>query len=440
MIEFRFSDFFSPYRLLYWRRLLWKSQYWPVERFRELQWKLLSRILDHCFTHVAYYRNLIKDLGLKRSDFRSLEDLSLLPILEKDVVIQNHEDFKPDNFDKYHAQEVRSSGTTGTPIVLYWDRFVNALELTCQWRHFSWMGYRLGDPFLDIRSEVLDAPNGYTWNWKCRALEFSSDDVNPSNITRYADVIRRYRIKMWRGHPTSLHQFCHLLNDAGIDDVKPKILVASGEVLHPHQRQFMESWAGIPVFDNYGLREHNALIYQCPEGGYHVSSEYGYIEIIKDDGTYAAPGEQGRIIATDLHKRVFPLLRYNTKDYAVQSNRMCSCGRTLPLAERIVGRNDDYLLTSDGRWVTNMRSPLHSVSGIRLGQIIQKYPGSLEVYIVPFDDYKDEYDDILIRVMKEKLGETMDVRLHRVEEVPYRSPGKFKFVINQITRTPPKSV
>ncbi len=417
---------------MYWRWLLWKSQYWPEEKLKELQWKLLSKTLDHCFTHVAYYRNLIQKLGVHRGDFRSLEDLSLLPILNKEDVIRHHDELKVDRFDRYHARTVRTSGTTGTPIEIYWDIDTNILELTCQWRHFSWAGYRLGDPFLDIRSRLFDVPEGFTWNWKCRAMEVSSDLINETNIQKYADLIRKYRITMWRGFPASIHHLCLLLEQARIKDVKPKIIITTSEPILSYQKNFIETWAGIPVCDNYGQMEHTFLICQCPEGGYHIAPEYGYIEFVKKDGTSAKPGEEGRIIATDLHKRVFPLIRYETGDNAVLSDRKCSCGRKLPLIEKPCGRRIDYLLTLDGRWVSGMGGTLIPLDGIRKAQLIQKRPGSLDIYLVALETYQEENDRILITLMKKKLGEGMDIRIHHVEEVPHRSPGKYQFVINHL--------
>jgi phenylacetate-CoA ligase len=436
MIDFRIRDFFSPRRLLYWRWTLWRSQYYPPQRMRALQWKLLSRMLDHCFANVPYYRRLFAELGLRRSDFASLEDLSRIPILTRDVLLSHREEFKADDFERWRPQEIPTTGTTGTPFHFYWDIDSNVLELTCQWRHFSWAGYRLGEPFLDIRSRELDVPNGYKWNWRCRGLEMSEDIINASNIQKYAAVLRRHRIRLWRGDPASIDSLCRLLSEAGIDDVKPEYVSSHGEALLDHQRQLIESWAGVPVCDSYGLKEHNALICQCPEGGYHIAPEYGIVEIIKGNGSPALPGEEGRIVATGLHNRAFPLLRYDTRDYAVQSGRACSCGRALPLIERLTGRLDDRLLTVDGRWVSGLPFPFWFVKGIRKAQLVQEEPLALDVYLVPDRDYNGEGESDLRADYKERLGEAMDIRIHRVEEVPFVKTRKFKFVVSKLKNVP----
>ncbi len=260
--------------------------------------------------------------------------------------------------------------------------------------------------------------------------------INASNIERYAAALRKYRVKLWRGHPFPMYSLCRLLSDAGIDDVKPKRVFSHAETLWDHQRWFIESWTGAPICDNYGLKEHNALICQCPEGGYHIAPEYGIIEIIKDDGSPAQPGEEGRIVATGLHNKAFPLLRYDTGDYAVQSDRACSCGRTLPLLEKLTGRIDDRLLTADGRWISITRFAFPLVEGVRKAQLVQEESLALDVYLVPGRGYNREGEAVLRAEYKKRLGEAMDIRIHRVEEVPFVTTRKFKFVVCKLKNVP----
>lgn len=422
----------APRRILYWRWNLWKTQYYSRYQHRALQWELLSRLLDHCFVRVPYYGRLFADLGLERSDFNSLQDLSRIPILDKETLLDFHQDFKSQDFIKYRPREIHTSGTTGTPLKVYWDLASNALEFTCMWRHFSWLGYRLGEPFLDIRSVPFNEPKAYRWNWKCRGLEMSSDIMDESNIENYAALLRKFRIKLWRGHPHSIDLLCRLLSEAGIDDIRPKYVFTSSEALLENQRDFIQSWTGVPVCDNYGLKEHNALICQCPEGGYHIASEYGIVEIVKDDGTLAEPGEEGKIIATGLHNKAFPLLRYDTGDYAIHTEAFCPCGRTLSLVKGLSGRIDDRILTPEGRWVSGLHFAFFFLQGIRMAQLVQERSRSLDVYIVPTKDYQKEVTSHLSNELKNKLGKSMEINIRLVEEIPFPAPGKFKFVVNKL--------
>ncbi len=433
MIEFRLRDFLYPRRILHWRRLLWRSQYYSDDEMRALQWELLSRLLKHCFENVAYYRKVFGELGLHPSDFRSVDDLRLIPVINKRVLLERYEEFKADNFTRFRPRLVHTSGTSGSPLTVYWDGDSNVFELVCQWRHFSWVGYRLGEAFLDIRSRILDAPNGYVWNPRCRGLEASSDNIDAANVRRYAQLLRKYRIKLWRGHPHGINWFCHLLRNAGVDDIKPKYVVSCAETLLSYERDFIESWSGVRVCDNFGLKERSVLICQCPAGAYHIASEYGVVEIIRDDGLAALPGEEGRIVATGLHNKAVPLLRYDAGDYAVQSDRRCSCGRTLPLVERIAGRINDRILRADGRWVSGFQRLFYFARGVQRAQLVQEQRGSLDVYLVPEEGCVEQTEIHLRTELKKKLGDSATIRFHWVEEVPFRSSGKSKLVVNRMS-------
>jgi phenylacetate-CoA ligase len=306
------------------------------------------------------------------------------------------------------------------------------MELLCHWRHYSWFGYKLGMPFLDIRNYSQHLSGHFRWNWKCQSLEISIHHLNKSNIKTYAKLFKRYRIQLWRGHPHAINQLCRYLDNAKIHDVKPKCIITVGEALLAYQRKFIETWAGVSIGDNYGLTEHSVLICQCPEGGYHIATEYGIVEILNEDGTKADFGEEGRIIATGLHNKAFPLLRYDTGDYAVLSNQTCSCGRTLPLVKALTGRIDDHILDANGRWVSSLHRSFKFVNGIQCSQIVQKEFGAIDVYIVPTKDYHEHMKTLVFARLHKELGERMHIQIYTVKELPFKSLKKFKFVINRL--------
>jgi phenylacetate-CoA ligase len=433
MREFKIRDFLSIRRILYWRWKLWRSQYYPPEKLKALQWKLFSSMLDHCMEHVAYYRDEFAQLGLRRSDFHSLDDLSKLPVINKWTLLDNFERFKADNMKKFRPSPCITSGSTGTPMPFLLDINSNVIEMTCQWRHFSWTGYRIGQTFADIRNKINPTPEGRRWNWQCRSLHISAPLINASNIGAYAELFKKYKIKFWRGHPSALHHLCLVMNDTGVRSMMPERIVCSGEPVLEYQRSFIESFTGVPICDDFGLFEHTALISQCPQGGYHINPEYGIVEILKEDGSPAKDGEEGRIIGTGLHNRIIPLLRYDTCDYAVQSSKTCSCGRTLPLLEHLTGRFVERLLTADGRWASEMRIAVKYGKGIRMAQFVQEKQGEIDFYIVPNKDgFSFEGSIKMYDELTRYLGETTVLRTHIVSEVPYHEPGKYKFVVNKL--------
>jgi phenylacetate-CoA ligase len=432
MIKFKISDFLLVDRLFHWRRLLWKSQYYPAPELEALQWRLLSGLLDHCFAEVPFYREQLRRLGLSRADFNSIGDLSKLPVIRKSDLFERGESFKAEGFEKYRPKQVRTTGTTVSPMRIYWDAASNVIELVSHWRHYSWFNYRLGTPFMDIRDYRQHMTGQWRWNWKCRGLETSIRFWNASNAAECFRMLKKRGIRLWRGHGAALYQLCRCFDEAGIPEAKPDCIIPVGSALLAYERSFMEKWAGIPIGDSYGLTEHTALICQCPEGGYHIASEYGIVELLREDGTPVAPGEEGRIVSTGLHNRAFPLLRYDTGDYAVRSGRACACGRTLPLVEELTGRNDDRLVDKRGRRVVSLHRLFRYADGVRTAQIVQTEAGAIDVYIVPAGGFDAAARGRLAAEFDRELRDDMEVRIHIVKDLPFPSPKKFKFVVNRL--------
>ena len=104
MTAFYPTDYLHPLSIAYWRYTLWRSQYYSPQRLESLQWHLLSRMLQHCRDKVPYYEKHLGPVRIER-----LEDLSAIPILNKDTVWQHPDEFKGRDFKRY--QPLPDAGT-----------------------------------------------------------------------------------------------------------------------------------------------------------------------------------------------------------------------------------------------------------------------------------------------------------------------------------------
>ena len=416
MIEFKFSDFFYPKDLLSAYILLRGSEHWSHRRFEEYQSQKLAKLLRYCAIQVPYYQETFSKINLSVDDIHpsnALELLHQLPILDKNTLRANPELFISRQAQRFQPKAVSTSGTTGTPLTVYWDHGSNVMEFASIQRLWRWAGFRIGQPFLDLRSRsiddderhlVIDGKIRYVRNWKVNGLEFSSDLIDESNIQKYYELLLRYKPNLLRGHPQAIDHLARLLQDNGLHDWRPKAVTTASEALYDFQRQqILKAW-GIPVLDSYGLKEHNVFIAQCPNGGYHISPEYGVCEILDDDGNQVASGQEGWIVATGLHNFAQPLLRYNTLDRAVAAgDRVCSCGRTLPLVERIVGRIDDCIYTEDGRRYSGLSFAFFDRSGLRKARLIQENYQNVIVEMVITNDFSQAEKMSLIDTLEKKV-------------------------------------
>jgi phenylacetate-CoA ligase len=445
MVEFTFFDFLRPIELVrtYW--LLRRSEQWRPSQFRQYQNMRLSRLLSFCANQVPYYSRLFKNTGLDPDEIspqNSRSCLEQLPILEKDVLRETPELFLARGARRFNPKPVSTSGTTGTPLTIYWDRGSNVMEICSIQRFWRWAGFRVGQPFLDLRSRTFSGHENhlvkgdgvlYIYNWKANGLEFSSDLIERSNILKYNQVLLRHRPGLVRGHPQAIQHLANLLREEGCDDWRPRVVTTNAETLYEFQRQEIRHAWDVPVLDWYGQKEHCVSISQCREGTYHLSPVYGICEILDDQGKPVMPGQEGWIVGTGLHNLAQPLLRYKTRDRAVAGrNLVCSCGRTMPTVERIIGRIDDCIQTSDGKRYSGMSFPFLGRRGIRKARLIQEDSDTVTVEIVVAREFDQAERVALLDALKRKVDHKMTFRVKIVDDIVQETPGKFKFVVSKL--------
>jgi phenylacetate-CoA ligase len=234
-----------------------------------------------------------------------------------------------------------------------------------------------------------------------------------------------------RGHPQAIQQLVTLLAKQGLDAWQPKAVTTASETLYPFQRQEIERAWQVPILDSYGLKEHNVFIAQCARGGYHISPEYGICEILDADDEPVGPGEEGWIVATGLHNYAQPLLRYHTRDRAVQgSGNSCPCGRTLPTVDRIVGRIDDCIHSPDGRRYSGMHFAFFGRRGIQKARLTQRTLDTVTVELVTTSAFDESERAALLDALDRKVDHSIAFELSHVDRIEQKTPGKFKFVVS----------
>ena len=110
----------------------------------------------------------------------------------------------------------------------------------------------------------------------------------------------------------------------------------------------------------------------------HISSDRIYLEVVDDNNQPVPDGCAGRILITDLTNTAMPIIRYEIGDIGtISKQRTCKGGRGLPKLESIQGRITDYIVSSDGKYVsgTALTTVVPQLNNVQQIQIIQKKKG-----------------------------------------------------------------
>ena len=148
---------------------------------------------------------------------------------------------------------------------------------------------------------------------------------------------------------------------------------------------------GVAPFDVYATTE-GLFGAECERhDGIHLFDDACVVENVDEDGRPVPPGTPGaRVLVTNLHNLVQPIVRLAISDVMTMHPEPCPCGRSLARAAAIDGRRDDVLsLPARGGGTVSVLPAHFSVvtkdRAVREFQVRQE-PGGVRVLVVPCDD------------------------------------------------------
>jgi len=432
-------DFFKNYfrrGLLFKRCLKMFEEFerYSPEEIKQYQDERLRETVKIAYENVPFYRKIFEDRRLIPSDIIKSEDLHKLPVIGKDIVRNNFQDFRNKNF-RGVIWKGHTSGTTGSPAVFLRDLYSINIEHAIIWRHYQWAGKSLDTKQVTMRGEtIIPSDRGKPPFWKnnhfSNELVMSSYHLSDKNMPYYVEEIEKYKPYDLNAYPSAaylLANFCRRVNA----DMRFSVVFTTSEMLLPYQRQEIEKAFKCKIFDRYGTAERVAVIGQCDCESYHELPAYGISEYL--------PNEDGKcdIVGTTLHNSVMPLIRYKTGDLVTlpAEDNFCACGKKYKLIQSIYGRDDDMIILADGRKFGRVTRIFMGLPFIKEGQIIQHRLDFIEVKIVPTDEFSIEHNNIVMQRMYKYLGKhSAEYKITVVEKIERTKRGKFKVVYNLLDK------
>jgi phenylacetate-CoA ligase len=307
------------------------------------------------------------------------------------------------------------------------------------WRQKLWAGLKQGDRMAAITGRILvpvqrNRPPFWRTNRAQGVLLMSAWHMRPEYLRHYVAKLRTYKPQALECYPSTGYLLAqYVLREK--DAITFKCVFTSSEALHPHQREAMEKAFSCPVFDFYGMAERVVFATECDKHtGHHLNSDYGITEFLGADGAPAPAGQLARIVGTSLYNYGMPMIRYVTSDVSALQPEACGCGRAFPLMQRLTSRSDDFLVTTDGRYMppAGMTIAFRPIPNIVESQIVQAERSRVTVRVVRGPDYTELDTTNLLKNLKDRLGADMKIDLEFTEEIPRTRTGKHRWIISEV--------
>ena len=434
----------QPYVLLRYLQGSWvylrelrRTQWLSADELHALQLRRLRELLREAATNVPYYQSLFQRLGATPEDFRELSDLARLPVLEKQQVRDNPDQFLNRRYDRGQLIEDHTSGSTGEPLRFFLTVRQKACEMGYSIRFWRWAGYRTGMRIAAFRHYIPKTERDPLWEQhrRTRTLFFSVYDMKPANLRAYVEEFNRFRPEFVRGYPSSIYIFAQFAASEGLEVHAPRGVLCSSETLSPEMRVVIERVMRCPVYDWWGSNERVVTACQCEcRGPFHVNGEGGILEF--EPAAKGTDDGGRRMIGTGLINHAMPLIRYDLGDLAIPAKGPCSCGRGLPCVERILGRVNDTIVTGEQKQIPSVRfyTLFETHQTVRQFQVVQTEPDVVVVRIVPARAFNGAEEDELRGKLTRFLGKGVRIDFELVEHIQPEPSGKIRNVVSQVKR------
>lgn len=364
-----------------------KAQKMKLDEIRELQEERLKKQVKYAYENVPMYKKRFKDEGIKPSDINKLEDVSKVPFTVKD----NLRDHYPYGILAIPKEEVvrfhASSGTTGTPTVVAYNR--NDMET---WGDLMARCY----DSAGVKPEYI-VQNAYGYGLFTGGLGFHQGaevlgcsvlPTSTGNTKKQVKMLNDFQTEVLACTPSYAIYLSEAAENYGYDpkeDFNLKVGMFGAEPWSEEARESIEDAFGLKAQDTYGMSElyGPGVAIECPEqNGLHIWSDQFLVETIDPQtGEVLPEGETGELVFTMLTREAMPLLRYRTKDVGSVTYEECECGREHPRIEKIEGRSDDMLI----------------VGGVNV------FPSQVEAALLETEGISEHYQIIVDRDVLDKL-------------------------------------
>lgn len=419
-------------------RALERSQYLSPAAISALQLSKLQRYLTRIGSTVPYYQRLFKTLAFDPTALRSVDDLSVLPLLDKASIRANSEEMKATGASG--LKRFNTGGSSGEPLIFYLGNERISHDVAAKRRATRWWGVDLGDPEIVVWGSPIElGAQDRVRQLRDRLFRtelLSAFEMSQDNLDGFVSHIQRRRPKMLFGYPSSLALLADHARKQNqrLDNLGIRVVFVTSERLYEHQRQTIEAVFGCPVANGYGSRDAGFIAHECPAGSLHISAEDMVVEIVDNDGKVLPVGESGEIVVTHLATSEFPFLRYRSGDIGSLSSEPCRCGRGLPVLASVEGRSTDFVTAADGTVLHGLALiyVLREIPGVESFRIVQESLQHTRVELVTARQDRSDLQQAIETPFRQRLGQNVTITIDYVEAISREKSGKYRYVVSKL--------
>lgn len=425
------------YGKIYYRYLEYLKQkdYSDSEKEKQIQNEEFIKLLHYTVAHSKFYRKFYQDIDI--DSIKSVDDISKLPILDKETLRTNIQDVFTIN--PKEGSVGHTGGTTGKSLSVVYTKE----DVQKRMAYLDAFKYKHGFENMKMKSARFNGKNIIPlkqkkkcfWrdNWSIKQRIYSSFYLSQENLPYYVADLNKYKPVAIDGFATSIYEIAKYMKEHNIKaEFSPVAVFPTSETVLPIHREVISEVFGCPVRDQYGSSEGAPGIIECVCGHMHECIDTGVFEHID-----TPMGK--KLLVTSFTTYGTPLIRYEIGDNILENedDSKCECGSVHPMIKAIDGRKADYLISQERGNINlgNLSNVIKDLPNcVKNIQFVQNTLSQIDIFIVVDEQhYMPEYDRLLQKEMIYRFGENMSFPIHRVHEISRAKSGKYQLIINNIS-------
>lgn len=419
--------------------MLAMTQWLSPKELHILQLGRAAKLLRHARRTAPYYRDWLNG-DLERPEALA-EIWPTIPILTRHEAIKSRLKLASRKTppESGPVRNGKTSGSTGAPFAFKRSVVSDVAATALTERMLGWWsvdgGKALAHIANDANKNALPPEGRTTTSWHSKHPEGLKHFLSAvADVETQLDWLLARRPHYLGSYPSLLKELALRARARGAQ-LRFDLVLSFAAVLDAETRDLVRAVFGAEIADTYGAEDAGHLAAQCHDcGEYHVSAETTVVEVLRDDGSTAAPGEIGRVVVTPLYSFAMPLIRYEIGDMAEVGSRHPACGRGLPTLRRILGRSRNVFRFRDGTAIWPITGPYRLTDYIALKhyQIVQTDFDHLEIRYVPADIEWPIDVAALTERIRSVLRQPVEITVRRVDRIDRSPTGKYEECLSLI--------
>jgi phenylacetate-CoA ligase len=370
--------------------------------------------LKYCINNIPYYKhNWSVILPDNINDFSYEFFIQNIPILEKEIVRMNSEQFISTQSNIDNLIKETTSGTTGHPMVCYkskMDKLCLSIEL--------WKERKRLAPNISERSKCgrfysfrRDGTNIITDDVYIRdnVIHLSLFNLSEEMLKMYINSMNSFEPAWLLGAPSAIVKLANVMINENQKIPSIKFIELAGEYVDDDTISFISKVFNCRVGNQYGAREFWSICYGEKNNRMKINTNNVFLELIHNDVI-----NEDELVVTGLTSKSWCLIRYKLGDVAsiYEDNSVfyvhLKGGRTVEYYKLLNGKIISPILFS---FITRQINEKLKKNVIKNYQIRIKQDNEIFFYFI--SDNKNDYTDIIVNMLKVFLGN--DIKVNAIE-------------------------